>query len=63
MISIFAMPGGSQFTVKVPSALDSREKEHFGFFVAADLTKRAKEIPSGGTLVPEMQVASGADVT
>ena len=61
-IVIYSMPG-SQFTAKVLAALQARNIEHYVCFVPLDLKKRSKLIPSGGTLVPEMQVGTGGDAT
>ena len=54
-IVIYAMPG-SQFTAKVLAALQARKMNHYIYFVPLDLKERKKTIPSGGTMVPEMQV-------
>mmetsp|Transcript_41347 Transcript_41347/g.74802 ORF Transcript_41347/g.74802 Transcript_41347/m.74802 type:complete len:265 (+) Transcript_41347:76-870(+) len=51
-ITIYAMPG-SQFSAKVIVALDSREIPHYVQFVDPRPSKR--ELPSGGTMVPEMK--------
>lgn len=60
-IIIYALPG-SQFVGKVVAALDARKIEHYVNFVAfADTKKRQKQLPSGGTLVPEMKVTWGEE--
>mmetsp|Transcript_52012 Transcript_52012/g.117304 ORF Transcript_52012/g.117304 Transcript_52012/m.117304 type:complete len:265 (-) Transcript_52012:143-937(-) len=51
-ITIHAMPG-SQFSAKVIVALDSRNIPHYVQFVDPRPSKR--KLPSGGTMVPEMQ--------
>lgn len=54
-ILIFVLPG-SQFTAKVLAALQQRKIDHYIAYVPFDEAKRRKFIPSGGLLVPEMQV-------
>lgn len=55
---IYALPG-SQFVFKVLTALTSRNIEHYVQPVPLGLKKRKTFIPSGGILVPELQVGSG----
>ena len=52
---------GSQFSAKVLAALDSRKIEHYCYFVSLDESKRKKELPSGGILVPEMKITTGKE--
>eukprot|EP00538_Stauroneis_constricta_P001219 CAMPEP_0119560334 /NCGR_PEP_ID=MMETSP1352-20130426/14605_1 /TAXON_ID=265584 /ORGANISM="Stauroneis constricta, Strain CCMP1120" /LENGTH=302 /DNA_ID=CAMNT_0007608293 /DNA_START=346 /DNA_END=1254 /DNA_ORIENTATION=- len=54
-IVVYIMPG-SQFAAKALVALDSRKIKHECFYVAVSLEQRKKQIPSGGTLVPEIQI-------
>ena len=60
-IVIYAMPG-SQFTFKVLAAFSSRSIPHYIEFVPVPLAQRRKVLPSGGTMVPEMQVGKGVVV-
>jgi glutathione S-transferase len=54
-VIIYAIPG-SQFVFKVLAALQSRNIPHYIKDVPIDATSRRKVIPSGGLLVPELQV-------
>jgi glutathione S-transferase len=57
-ITIYVMPG-SQYSAKVLAALDAFDVPHFVHFVSTDRTKR--NLPSGGTMVPEMTVGTSKD--
>jgi len=46
---------GSQFAAKVLAALDSRKIKHYVYFCSFQEGTRKKELPSGGTLVPELK--------
>lgn len=59
-IVIYVIPG-SQFSVKVLSALVSRDIQHFVEFVPTPVSQR--RLPSGGTMVPEMWVGSDSQTT
>jgi glutathione S-transferase len=54
-IIIYAIPG-SQFVFKVLAALQSRNIPHYIKDVPIDISARKKVLPSGGILVPELQV-------
>ena len=57
-IVIYAIPG-SQFTFKVLAALDARKIPHYVEFAPVALEARRKVLPSGGVMVPEMEVRLG----
>jgi glutathione S-transferase len=55
---IYALPG-SQFVFKVLAAMGSRKIDHFIEFV--DLDPKKRKLPSGGLLLPELQLGVGED--
>lgn len=57
---IYALPG-SQFVFKVLAAMSSRKIDHYVQLVSLNLKTRMKELPSGGHLVPELQVGPKSD--
>jgi len=60
-IIIYAFPG-SQFVHKVLAAVESRKLDvpvYVTFVDLPNVEKRRKQLPSGGTLVPEMKVGTG----
>lgn len=54
---------GSQYVFKVLAALQSTQVEHYVHFVPISESQRRKVIPSGGMLVPELQVGLGPNKT
>lgn len=54
---------GSQYVFKVLAAIQSKEIPHYVYSVPFSEAQRRKVIPSGGLLVPELQIGLGDDRT